>query len=113
MNNHRYRYQEKKTHAQHLEHLLVHPRLLGITCPILWSAKELLVYNEFPALRTEIDLLYRTSGDIWVAEYKTSPGYLKDARRQLDIARDFVKENFSTTPRCLYVSGANYDRIEL
>jgi hypothetical protein len=114
MNNDRYRFQQRRTHDEALEHLLHRPRLLGINEPVVWSAKQLLIYKEtYPDLLTDIDLLYRTPGDIWIAEYKVSPGYLKDAKRQLVLGREFVKEHFSTTPRCLYVTGAQFDRFEL
>jgi hypothetical protein len=114
MNNDRYRWTEKKTHTEHLEHLLHRPKILGINDPVQWSAKEMLIYKPtYPELATDIDLIYATNKDIWVAEYKISPGHIKDAKRQLDIARDFVKEKLNTTARCLYVAGPKYDRFEV
>jgi hypothetical protein len=113
MNNSRYRYQEKRSHDESLEYLLHHPKVIGINEPLVWSAKQLQVFKDYPSLATDIDLLYATPSDIWIAEYKTSPGYLSTAKRQLNIGREFVKKNFNTTPRCLYVTGKDYAYMQL
>jgi hypothetical protein len=114
MNNNRYRYVEKKSHDEHLENLLLRPHLIGINEPVKWCAKQMLLYKEDnTGLLTDIDLIYRTPSDIWVAEYKTTPGYLSKAKKQIEAAKVFVKEHFSTVPRALYVVGPKYERFEL
>jgi hypothetical protein len=95
---------EKRNHDEMLERLVATPRLVGIQEPVRWSAQKVNVFQPGSVDQlTDIDLLYKTESDIWVVEYKTVPGYAKKAQRQLDIAKEFVQQEFRVTPKGLYV----------
>ena len=96
----------KQDHDTGLEHLLHRPSVVGVKEPVLWSASKVQVYRDFPALETDVDLLYATPEDIWVAEYKTNYGHMGRALRQLEAASEFVWKNFRTKPHCVYVVGS-------
>ena len=95
----------KQEHDKGLEHLLHRPNIIGVTTNPLWSASKIQVYKTFPELETDVDLLYATPSDIWVAEYKTAYGHRKKAMQQLEAASEFVWDNFRTRPHCVYVVG--------
>jgi hypothetical protein len=95
---------EKRNHDEMLERLVSTPKSLGIEEPVRWAAQKVNIHRpDGLGLLTDIDLLYKTEADIWVVEYKTVPGYAKKAQRQLDLAKEFVQQEFRVTPKGLYV----------
>lgn len=102
----------KQEHDKGLDYLLHRPGLIGVKEPVVWSASKVQVYRDYPSLETDVDLLYATPEDIWVAEYKTNYGHMSKALKQLEAASDFVWNNFRTKAHCVYVVG-NYHQPEV
>ena len=106
----RKRFTPRMNHKEALEELLHKPRLLGITEPVVWSAKEMQLYKPNSIeLLTDIDLIYFTRNRAVIAEYKTSRGHFNEAAHQLDISAQFVLDHFRVRPQKLYVVGPKFD----
>lgn len=99
----------KTEHDMALEKLLHMPGIVGISEPVQWSAREVQLYKpDGTGLITDIDLIYKTEKGIYVAEYKCTDTQRKKAEHQLELAKGFIEDQYSITPKMLYVFGDRF-----